>query len=118
MTNKRLTAKESLELAVLVHDIGVKSVLELLRCHQRQTHVFDKADRKAKHSKVKKWMRWPNDMRAAFAYMIYCQEFSQKQMLEYINEEVNKRGLPKDMLVSRTALNAYVIDIEKSIGRR
>lgn len=117
MRSKRLTAEESHELAVLVHDIGVKQVLELLRTHQRQGLVFE-VEKKAKHAKVKKWMRWPHDLRASFAYMLYCQEYSQKQILEYVNNEVEKRALPKDMRVSRTALNAYIIDIEKSIGRR
>ncbi len=118
MRSKRLTAKESHELAVLVHEIGVKQVLELLRNHQRQGRMFEVQEKKAKHSKVKKWMRWPHDLRASFAYMLYCQEHSQKQILEYVNNEIDKRSLPKDLRVSRTALNSYIIDIEKSIGRR
>lgn len=118
MRSKRLTAEESHELAVLVHEIGVKQVLELLRTHQRQGLIFEEQDKKPKRARVKKWMRWPHDLRASFAYMLYCQEYSQKQILEYVNNEVDKRGLPKDMLVSRTALNTYIIDIEKSIGRR
>ena len=118
MRSKRLTAEESHEMAVLVHDIGVKQVLDLLRAHQRQGLIFEAQDKKPKHARVKKWMRWPHDLRASFAYMLYCQEYSQKQILEYVNNEVEKRGLPKDLRVSRTALNGYIIEIEKSIGRR
>lgn len=118
MRSKRLTAEESHEMAVLVNEIGVKQVLELLRAHQRQGLMFEVSEKKAKHTKVKKWMRWPHDLRASFAYMLYCQEYSQKQIFEYVNNEIERRGLPKDLRVSRTALNGYIIEIEKSIGRR
>lgn len=115
MRSKRLTAEESHELAVLVNEIGVKQVLELLRAHQRQDTAFTMLRRPRRT--VQKYMKWPPDIRATFAYMICSGEYTQVEMMNYINEELDKRGLAEDMKVSKTAISRFVIDIESSTAK-
>lgn len=115
MRSKRLTAEESHEMAVLVNEIGVKQVLELLRAHQKQNTPFTMVSKPRRT--VQKYMKWPPDIRATFAYMICSGEYTQVEMMNYINEELEKRGLGDDMKVSRTAMSRFVIDIESSAAK-
>ncbi|MGL4887645.1 MAG: phage protein Gp27 family protein [Aeromonas veronii] len=107
-----MTAEEGHELAVLVNEIGVKQVLELLRAHRQQNTPFTMVSKPRRT--VQKYMKWPPDIRATFAYMICSGEYTQVEMMNYINEELEKRGLADEMKVSRTALHRFVKNIESS----
>ncbi len=114
MRSKRLTAEESHEMAVLVHEIGVKQVLEMLREHQRKGVVFTLDAGEKPRRTVRKYMKWPPDIRATFAFMICSGEYTQADMVNYVNDELDKRGLGDDLKVSKSAMHRFVKNIESS----
>ncbi|WCH26158.1 DUF3486 family protein [Aeromonas salmonicida] len=107
-----MTAEESHEMAVLVNEIGVKQVLDLLREHQRKGAVFTLDAGEKPRRTVRKYMKWPPDVRATFAFMICSGEYTQVDMINYVNDEMDKRGLGDDLKVSKSAMNRFVKNIE------
>ena len=98
MRNNILTASETHELAMLIRHFGVRRVLEILRDSQR-------AKKTARMCKV---YRLPSDIRARVAIMIHSRSYTQKDMLAYINKEVEHRGLGASMKISRSSFNRFL----------
>lgn len=98
MKSERLTSAESHELANLVHTIGARNVLTILR----------NAAAPKKNKRIYKFQRLPSDIRAKVAVMVSSGKHSQKDMLDYINFEIEKRKLDIKLNISRTSLNRFL----------
>ncbi|MBE2174162.1 DUF3486 family protein [Acinetobacter oleivorans] len=98
MKNERLTASESHELASIVHSVGAKNVLNILR----------NAVNPKKQKRIHKFQKLPTDIRAKVAVMLSSGRYSQKEMLDYVNAEVENRGLNIKFKISRTSFNNFL----------
>ncbi|EKQ3592438.1 DUF3486 family protein [Vibrio parahaemolyticus] len=98
MTVSRLTVAESYELANLVRNIGVKNVLLILR----------KAASPKKAKRLYKVQQLPTDIRARVAVMLSSRRYTQKDILSYVNNEIEHRGLADKFKISRTAFNRFL----------
>ena len=101
MRKERLTASESYELASIVRSIGVRNVLTILR----------NAAKPKKRKSIYKFDKLPFDVRAMVAVMIFDGGYSQKEMLNYINVEIDKKRLDSSLKVSKTSFNRYLNEI-------
>lgn len=72
MKAERLTAAESHELANIVHSMGAKNVLSILR------HAVNPK----KQKRIYKFQKLPTDIRARVGVMISSGRYSQKDMLD------------------------------------
>ncbi|QQO82685.1 hypothetical protein [Shewanella algae] len=98
MKNERLTSAESHELAIIVQSIGARNVLKILR----------NAAAPKKNKRIYKFQKLPSDIRAKVAVMVSSGKHSQKDMLDYINTEIEKRNLDVMLKISRTSLNRFL----------
>ncbi|AZQ10124.1 hypothetical protein [Shewanella khirikhana] len=101
MNDERLTSAESHELASLVHTIGARNVLTILR----------NASAPKKNKRIYNFQKLPSDIKAKVAVMVSSGKYSQKDMLDYINLEIEKRKLDVKVKVSRTSLNRFLNNV-------
>ena len=100
MSDVRLTSSETHELGMLVRSIGVRNVLRILRS----------AAAPKKAVRLYKFEQLPSDIRARTAVMLCSRRYSQKEILTYINEEIDRRELDRFMTVSRSSFNRSLIE--------
>ena len=98
MSDVRLTSSETHELGMLVRSIGVRNVLRILRNAAAPNKVV----------RLYKFEQLPSDIRARTVVMLFSRRYSQKEILTYINEEIDRRGLDRSMKVSRSSFNRYL----------
>ncbi|MEF1256943.1 phage protein Gp27 family protein [Vibrio sp. M260112] len=93
-----LSASESHELASLVRSIGVRNVLDILR----------RAASPKKNTRLYKFEQLPTDIRASVAVMLCSRRYTQKDILFYINNEIDRRNLKNNLKLSRSGFNRYL----------
>ncbi len=98
MDSNRLTTSEAHELGTLVRNIGVRNVLNILRrsaAPKRSVRLY-------------KFEQLPSDIKARTAVMLSSRRYSQKDILLYVNSEIDRRKLDKKLKVSRSSFNRYL----------
>ncbi|HIF9402026.1 TPA: hypothetical protein ACX6RY_001987 [Photobacterium damselae] len=101
MFSQRLTSQESHELACIVHEIGARNALLILKNSKRKNNLKNKI------------RTLPPEVKAKIAAMLcaYHEHMTQKDLLVKVNLIIEEAGLPPNKKISKTAFNRFLNEI-------